>query len=141
MRFGAGRTVIACRALYPLAWAVILLVPDQTDAHAHVLAVLLVGGGQLLYGLAIGVENANETGYQQAVTPDELQGRMGTTIRSVNRAMIVVGAPLGGLLADAVGYRPIMWVAVAGFALVAGGLAATPFRHAKHTDALDHAVT
>ena len=135
LRWGAGRTVIACRALYPLAWAVIALVPDQADAHSHVLAVLLVGGGQLLYGLAIGVENANETGYQQAITPDELQGRMNTTIRSVNRAMIVVGAPLGGLLADAVGYRPVMVVAIAGFALVAVGLAASPFRHARHGDA------
>ena len=141
LRFGAGRTVIACRALYPLAWAVIAFVPDHANADAHVLAVLLVGGGQFLYGLALGVENANETGYQQAITPDELQGRMGTTMKSVNRAMIVVGAPLGGLLADSIGYRPIMWVAIAGFALVAGGLAASPFRHARHDDAPDYAVT
>ncbi len=140
LRFGAGRTVIACRALYPLAWAVIAFVPDQANAHSHVLAVLLVGGGQFLYGLALGVENANETGYQQAITPDELQGRMGTTMKSVNRAMIVVGAPLGGLLADSIGYRPIMWVAIAGFALVAVGLAASPFRHARHDDAPAHAM-
>ncbi len=141
LRFGAGSTVIACRALYPLAWAVIVLVPDQAHTHSHALAVLLVGSGQFLYGLALGVENANETGYQQAITPDELQGRMSITIRSVNRAVIVVGAPLGGLLADAFGYRPIMWAAIAGFALVAGGLAASPFRHAKHSDAPGYAVT
>jgi predicted MFS family arabinose efflux permease len=39
---------------------------------------------------------------------------MSTTMRSVNRAVIVVGAPLGGLLAHSFGYRPVMWVAVAG---------------------------
>ncbi len=102
--------------------------------NSHWLVVVVVAGGQFLYGQAIGVENANEMGYRQPVTPDALQGRMNTTMRSVNRAMIVVGAPLGGLLADAVGYRPIMWIATAGFALVAAALAASPFRHARHGD-------
>jgi MFS family permease len=140
LRWGAGRTVIACRALYPLAWAVIALAPEPTHAHARALAVLVVGTGQLLYGLALGVENANEMGYQQAVTPDEMQGRMNTTRRSVNRAMIVVGAPLGGLLADALGYRPVLVAAIAGFALVAVALAASPVRHARHGDTPASAV-
>ena len=143
LRWGAGRTVIVCRALYPVAWAVIAFVPDQAGTRSHLLAVILVSSGQFLYGLALGVENANEMGYQQAVTPDELQGRMNTTRRSVNRAMIVVGAPLGGLLADAIGYRPVMAAAIAGFALLAACLAASPFRHARHSDApvavADHA--
>ncbi len=43
--------------------------------------------------------------------------------------MIVVGAPVGGLLADAIGYRPMLWIATAGFALVTVALAASPFRH------------
>jgi hypothetical protein len=71
---------------------------------------------------------------QQAVTPDALQGRMNGTKRSVNRAMIVVGAPVGGVLADAVGYRPVLWAGAAGFAVVAAGLAASPFRQARHGD-------
>ncbi len=65
-------------------------------------------GGQFLYGLGGGIENADEMGYREAVTPDELQGRMNTTMRTVNRAMIVVGAPVGGLLADAIGHRPTL---------------------------------
>ncbi|NYD41656.1 MFS transporter [Nocardioides panaciterrulae] len=134
MRWGAGGTVIACRAVMPLAWAVIVIAPVQNHGHASVLALVLAGGGQFLIGLAMGVENANEMAYQQAITPDELQGRMNTTRRSLNRAMIVIGAPLGGLLADAVGYRPVMVVAIVGFTLVAGGLAASPFRHARHGD-------
>jgi predicted MFS family arabinose efflux permease len=140
LRWGAGRTVIACRAVYPLAWTVIALAPEPTHTQSRALAVLVVAGGQLLYGLAMGVENANDTGYQQAITPDELQGRMNTTRRSVNRAMIVVGAPLGGLLADSLGYRPVMVLAVAGFAVVAVALAASPLRHARHGDAPAHAV-
>ncbi len=72
--------------------------------------------------------------YRLAVTPDALQGRMNTTMRSVNRAMIVVGAPVGGLLADAIGYRLTLWMAIVGVALVTVALAASPFRQARHGD-------
>ncbi|MBA3311115.1 MAG: MFS transporter [Nocardioidaceae bacterium] len=134
MRWGAGRVVIACRALMPLAWAIIAAVPSSDQGSPYWSTIVLVGAGQFLYGLAIGIENANEMGYRQAVTPDALQSRMNTTMRSVNRAMIVVGAPVGGLLPDAIGYRPMLWIATAGFVLVAVDLAASPFRHARHGD-------
>ena len=134
LRWGAGRTVIACQASMPVAWAVIALAPAPTADGSAWVAVAVVGIGQLLYGLALGLENANEMGYRQSVTPDHLQGRMNTTMRSVNRAMIVIGAPLGGLAADALGYRPVLWIGVVGFALVALALAASPFRHARHGD-------
>ncbi len=127
--WGAGRAVIACRALMPLAWAIVALAPAGAG-HAASLAVL--AAGQALYGFGMGAENANEMGYWQAVTPDALQGRMNATRRSINRGIIVLGAPLGGFLADAIGYRPALWLAIAGFALAAGLLAASPFRHARH---------
>ncbi|TDE13498.1 MFS transporter [Jiangella asiatica] len=131
LRWGAGRTVIACRAGTAVAWAVIALAPG--DGEAAALAV--VAAGQFLYGLTIGAENANEMGYRQAVTPDELQGRMNTTMRSINRAVIVAGAPLGGLLADGIGDRVTLWIGVAGFVLVSVALAVSPFRSARHDDA------
>jgi predicted MFS family arabinose efflux permease len=56
---------------------------------------------------------------------------MNATMRSINRAMIVVGTPLGGLLADQIGFRITLWITVVGFLIVAGGLAATPFRNAR----------
>ncbi|MGQ0719147.1 MAG: hypothetical protein ACT4NP_17900 [Pseudonocardiales bacterium] len=46
---------------------------------------------------------------------------MNATIHSRNRATVVIGAQLGGLLADAVGLRPALWVAAPGVA-TAGGL-------------------
>ena len=70
--------------------------------------------------------------YRQAVTPDGLQGRMNTTMRSINRAMVVVGAPAGGLLADSVGNRQTLWVGAAAFTLVPLLLAASPYRTARH---------
>jgi predicted MFS family arabinose efflux permease len=68
------------------------------------------------------------------VTPDVLQSRMNTTMRSLNRAMIVVGAPIGGLIADRFGYRAALWIAAGGLLLVPAVLAATPFRRARHGD-------
>jgi hypothetical protein len=61
--------------------------------------------GQCLYGLAMGMSNSHEMSYRQQVTPDELQARTNTTLRSINRAVIVVVAPLAGVLADAWGIR------------------------------------
>jgi MFS family permease len=129
LRWGAGRVVIGCRVADALACAVIALAP-ATGGHLLTLAMLALGQG--VYGLALGASNANEMGYRQAVTPNALQSRMNTTMRSLNRAVIVVGAPIGGLIADRFGYRPALWIAVAGFLLGAALLAATPFRHARH---------
>ena len=131
LAWGAGPTVIACRALMPLAWGVIALVPEDAVVWA---AISQLAAGQVIYGFGMGAENANEMGYCQAVTPDGMQGRRTGIMRSVNRAMIVIGAPIGGILADGIGYRPVMWIAVAGFALVATLLGLSRFRHARHGD-------
>ena len=127
LRFGAGRTVIATRLAMPLGWALIALAPAVEP-----LVVLVIA--QLFIGFTMGVENPNEMGYQQAITPDHLQARMNTTKRSINRAAIVVGAPVGGLLAVAIGYRPVFWIAGAGLVVVALLLAVSPFRRARHPE-------
>ena len=126
LRYGAGRTVVAVHFIYPVAWGVIALAPT-TD----VAAVVVVGLGQLAYGIGMGLSGSNEMAFRQSVTPDALQGRMNTTMRSINRAMIVIGAPLGGFLADAIGYRPVLLLAIVGFAVVAVGMALSPFRDAR----------
>lgn len=135
MRWGAGRTVILCDVLMAVAWALIALEPVDRGHTWSVVAVLAVG--QCLYGVGLGLSNANEMGYRQGVTPDHLQARTNTTIRSANRAMIVIGAPVSGLLAVAIGFQPTLWIAAGGFILVAVFLAASPFRNALHSDALD----
>jgi len=125
-RFGAGRIVVASIAGNGIAWAV-----TATGVHGWVVFAV----GQFLLGLTMGAANPNEMGYLQSITPDHLQGRANATRRSVNRAMIVVGAPLGGALADTVGYRAMLYAAAAGFGVVALALAATPYRRARFEDA------
>jgi MFS family permease len=124
--------VIACRAMTAAGFGLIAAGHAGWSGWATVIA------GQFLIGLSMGASNANEMGYRQSVTPDELQGRMNATMRSINRAMIVIAAPLGGLLADRIGYRATLGWAAAGFALGALGLALTPFRSARIEAAPDH---
>lgn len=123
--FGAGRAIIGCRALNALGFG---LVACGTIGWIGWVAIV---AGQFVIGVSMGASNANEMGYRQSVTPDELQGRMNATIRSINRAMVVVAAPLGGLAADWIGYRTTIGLAALGFALVAAWMTLTPFRDVR----------
>lgn len=124
-RFDAGPAIVATHAAMPLAWAIVPLLPS--------LGAICVA--QFLFWLAMGVAGPLEMGYRQSITPDGLQARMNTTIRSLNRAAVVAGAPLGGLLAVTFGYGPALWIGVAGFALVALALGLSPFRRASFAEA------
>lgn len=122
---GAGRLMIICQAVSGLGFGLIALAPGGALAWACLCL------GQFAFGFSIGGQNAATLSYRQSVTPDNLQGRMNATMRSLNRAMVVIAAPLGGLLADAIGYREALWFTVAGFFAVALTLAATPLREAR----------
>ena len=91
-------------------------------------SLAILGIGQGLYGLGLGMSNSHEMSFRQLVTPDELQARTNTTLRSLNRGVMVIVAPLAGLLADAWGIRATLLLAAAIFALGALGLAISPFR-------------
>ena len=93
--------------------------------------LLVAGVGHFLSGFGLGLSGPMELSYRQAITPDRLQARTNATMRSLNRTAIVIGAPLGGLLADAAGFRFALWVAALGVALAAIGLLASPFRAAR----------
>jgi MFS family permease len=128
--YGAGRVAVAAWLGNAAGIAIVVLAPASA-AGGVIAGGVVVGVGQFVVGITMGIENANTLGFRQAVTPDGLQGRTNTTMRSVNRAMVVVGAPLGGVLADAAGFRPALWVSAAGIATVALALVASPFRAAR----------
>lgn len=124
-RFGAGRASVAAHVVMPVAWVLVPL------ASSGATAVTMLAAAQFITWVAMGAASPNEMAYRQSVTPDRLQGRMNTTIRSLNRGMIVVGAPLGGILADTTDYRTALWAGIAGLAGAALILICSPFRHAK----------
>jgi MFS family permease len=124
-RFGVGPAVIAMHWLLPLAYVLIPLARPGTTG------LVLLCAAQFLFGLSLGVDSPIEMGYRQAVTPDRLQGRMNATMRSLNRGAVVIGAPLGGVLADHLGHRPALWIAIGGLTAQALALTVSPFRHAR----------
>jgi MFS family permease len=127
-RFGAGRIVVASIAGNGIAWAEI-----ASGWHSWA-GWVVFGVGEFLLGITMGTANANEMGYMQSIIPDHMQGRSNATRRGINRAMIVIGAPLGGVLADTVGYPPMLYAAAVGFGLVSAALAISPYRHASFDD-------
>ena len=86
--------------------------------------------GQLLFGLGMGLEGPYEISHRQAVTPDRLQGRTNATMRSLNRAAVVVGAPAGGALAVATSPRVALVAAAAVISVGALVLGRSGFRWA-----------
>ncbi len=125
LRLGTGRTIIACHVI--TTGGVLVMVAAEQPAHGWA-SVAILAAGQGLYGLAMGMSNSHEMSFRQLITPDELQARTNTTLRSLNRAVMVIAAPLAGILADAWGIRPTLLLAAAIFALVAAGLAVSSFR-------------
>lgn len=64
---------------------------------------------RVLQGAVSGVMAAN-LGLLSAATPKEFQGRALTTLQSAQPAGIIFGPLLGGVLASAIGYRPVYWL-------------------------------
>lgn len=89
----------------------------------------------------MGIEDANDIGYRQAVAPDEIQGRMNSTIRTVNRVVFLFGALLAGLLAGllatVLGYRLTIGIGAIIFAAAALIIIASPLRKARHEDTVN----
>ncbi|HEY5821396.1 MAG TPA: hypothetical protein VIT20_05445 [Propionibacteriaceae bacterium] len=81
--------------------------------------------------------NSHEMSYRQTLTPDALQARTNTTMRAFNRAVVVVVAPLAGLLAVNTGTRPALVAAALVFLGSAAILAFSPFRHVRMTPVAD----
>ena len=147
-RWGTGRTIVIARVAQPVAIALVALAPIVAggtrtgESYASPLqwtgdiwaAIALVGTGQLFFGAAMGVEGPLEMGYCQAVTPDGLIARMSATMRSVNRGMIVIGAPLGGLLATMAGAGTALWASFAVLLLASIVLLCSKFRSARIED-------
>jgi predicted MFS family arabinose efflux permease len=124
-RFGIGRISVITR--YTEGLACVLLVVAPTGRSGWVVA----GVAQFLAWVSLSLAGPNEMGFRQSVTPDRLQARMNATIRSLNWGTITIGAPLGGLLADALGYRGALMIGVIGELLAALVLNLSQYRRAQ----------
>ena len=125
-RLGTGPAIIATRTVHPIAWILVAAAPEIRAG------VVLLGAALVLQGLAMGVENANDTGYWQVVTPDRLLGRANATRRSVNRSAGALGAILGGMALTLFDERVTLIGVAAVFAASAAIVALSPMRSVRH---------
>ncbi|GGM19054.1 MFS transporter [Nakamurella endophytica] len=126
-RWGTGGAVIAAHTVTTLG----VLVMAGAAQGSGWAATAVLGSGQLLHGVAMGSSNSHEMSYRQAETPDGLQARTNITMRAANRAVVVLVAPVAGLLVAHAGPVVAILVAAAVFAVVVVVLAASPFRRAR----------
>lgn len=132
-RIGAGRAILLGRALVVVPWAVLATAP-LTGARGITLLLAVTSIAQFLYGLSMGIEDANDIAYRQAVAPNTIQGRLNATIRTINRIVFFFGALGAGALATWLGYSVTLAVAAAIFASAALVVAFSPLRHARHDE-------
>lgn len=130
-RLGPGPVIILTRGIYPIAWMLVAVAPSSTAGDGILFAALT------LQGLAAGVENANEMGYWQTLTPDGLLGRVNATRRSVNRTAGALGAVLAGLGVGLIGDRPTLVCVIVVFASAALIVVSCPLRKVATVPDLD----
>ncbi len=138
-RWGTGPVMVVARGFEALSVVLLAIVAGAVPGWHEAgvppgLVVGCIGAAQLVWGIALGTGSPLEMGFQQAVTPDAMIARMSSVIRSANRGMIVIGAPVGGLIATVAGVAVALWVAAGFICLGLVLLAASPFRTARIED-------
>jgi MFS family permease len=128
LRLGTGGAIICS---YSVSGLGVFIMLGAASVPAGWTGAALLAAGQLCHGWAMGTSNSHEMSFRQARTPDELQARTNTTLRSLNRAVIVVVSPVVGLLADQVGFRRVLASAAVIFCASALMLALSSFRRVR----------
>lgn len=123
-RFGIGRTMLAANLLNIFS---IALVPLATGSTAFIVALLVVS--HFFHAFAVQVNGINLVSVRQAITPNDLQGRMTASFRFVNVGMMTLGALIAGVLGELIGLRATLTVGVIGMLLPFLRLVFSPVRN------------
>ncbi|PNG23304.1 MFS transporter [Streptomyces cahuitamycinicus] len=102
-RFGTARGLL----LLQLTTSPFVLLLPMTTAGP---GLLLFATGSFLVGIGVSVANIVVGTFRQTYCPPHMLGRVVATAMVINHSTIPLGSLLGGMLGDAVGYRPAMWI-------------------------------
>jgi MFS family permease len=89
---------------------------------------------QLFGDSARTIFNINELSLRQTITPDRLLGRVNSSMQLLATGIGPLGALVGGALAEVIGVRNTLWIAVAGQSLGVLWLIFSPVRRLKAED-------
>jgi predicted MFS family arabinose efflux permease len=109
---GVGRSLVFGTVLFPVP---LMLVPAAFGPHWLVLTFLFAA--EFLSALGVMILDVNGNSIIAALSPDRMRARIGGAHRFVNYGVRPVGAFLAGILGEAIGLRPTLWIASGGAAL------------------------
>lgn len=128
-RFGVGPSIIGGKMLIAASALLLPLAGGPVVVAATVLIIYrLLGSGTI-------ISNVNQVSLRQTITPGRMQGRVNATSRFVTWATLPLGALLGGLLGEAIGIRPTLFVAAAGTTLAVLWLFLSPLPSVREATA------
>lgn len=122
-RFGVGPTIIWGAGLSDAAYLLIIL------AHGSlVYAVPVLIAAQFLISLPSAITAINQLSMRQALTPNELRGRVNGASLFLTSGLGAIGAFVAGILGQAIGVRTTLIIAVIGIQVGTVILLVSPFR-------------
>lgn len=130
-RLGVGPALIGALLVTSAAHLVIAATAGPAE---RVMGMLLAA--LLLLQASMPVAEVNGATLRQAVTPDQLLGRMSATTRFLFRGTAPLGALLAGALADAIGLRTTYALLVVGYLGAVLGLCTSPVRRVREVSAI-----
>jgi MFS family permease len=132
-RFGLGPGIIGALLLVGLSDLLIPLV-DGSMAVVVIMVVLMLA--QFFFGLGFVIFNTGQVSLRQAVTPDDLQGRMNATVSLIDWGVVPLGGLLGGGLGQVIGLRSALLLAALGEILAVLWLLLSPMRSLREQPGL-----
>ncbi len=118
-RLGFGRTLLVSK-LVP--FGVLIPLAGGPKELAFVMILIAQAAGDPFWT----VYEITSVSVRQSITPERLLGRVSSSMHIVQAGLLPVGALVGGMLAEAIGVRETLWVAVAGGTLAGGWLLDSP---------------
>jgi predicted MFS family arabinose efflux permease len=122
-RFGVGPTLVGCRLI---SGAFTVLLPLAGGPIS--LAIAMIFAGQVMSDIPGAIAIINETSLRQAAIPHRLLGRASASMDLMVHGAAPLGALTGGLLGEAIGLRPTLYLAFAGIVLANFWLLLSPVR-------------
>ncbi len=108
-RIGIGPAFVLGCLLFP---APLVLIPLAGGSRSLVLALLFLA--QLGCGLGVMILDITGGSIMAAIIPDQVRARVTGAFLLVNYGVRPLGALAGGLLGQAIGLRPTLWIATVG---------------------------
>jgi MFS family permease len=137
-RLGAGRTALFGLILVGMSPFTMILANDANPTYLNVVYLSLPG---LLGGFGGMVQHVMLLSLRQAITPNELLGRVHGSVGVLRGLMGIAGAAIGGWLGEAIGLRPTIAVVAVAYTIPVWYALVSPLKTASTRDEVDGEVS